>query len=118
HRRGGAEHVGRHEPRRSRLCPQQRPHRGVSRRAGRARQARVVASPSGSLGERYEGHHLIFDGSLKSSGGGMSGMLISILTLLGSTFNGPSSRPVTKIGNAITSATMINCSPTQGIAPQ
>ena len=61
--------------------------------------------------------YLNFGGSPKSSGGS-SICGISILTLLRSTFEGLSSRPVTVIGNAITSTTMIACRPTQGSAPQ
>jgi len=42
----------------------------------------------------------------------------SIWILFRSLSTGRSSSPVTRIGNAITSATMISCSPTQGRAPQ
>ena len=52
------------------------------------------------------------------SSGGSSICGTSILTLLRSTSSGLSSRPVTVIGKAITSTTMIACRPIQGMAPQ
>jgi hypothetical protein len=58
-----------------------------------------------------------FAGGPKSSGG-RSICGTSILTLSRSTLSGLSSRPVTVIGKAITSTTMIACSPIQGRAPQ
>jgi hypothetical protein len=58
-----------------------------------------------------------FAGGPKSSGG-RSICGTSILTLFRSTTTALSSRPVTVIGKAITSTTMIICSPTQGRAPQ
>jgi hypothetical protein len=58
-----------------------------------------------------------FGGGPKSSGGS-STCGTSILILFRSTLTGLSSRPVTVIGNAITSTTMITCNPTQGRAPQ
>ena len=64
--------------------------------------------------QRLAGH---FAGGPKSSGGS-SICGTSILILLRSTLTGLSSRPVTVIGNAITSTTMIACRPTQGSAPQ
>src|SRR5258708_7123671 len=61
--------------------------------------------------------YLNFGGSPKSSGGN-SICGISILILLGSTVDGLSSSAVTVTGNAITSATIMTCNPTQGRAPQ